>query len=154
VPSPTTFFSSDPFIPQNAKSEDLVHRYYQQRYQIDGGKMDRFTTGSDAIGLTQGYYDTTQLPIYKYLTSPDAPHSLVADHFFHAALGGPFLNHQWLIAAQTPQFQGALNDASSNDLHLSPVRIPPHDHREGQGSNRLVRAASGAAGNPRRSRVR
>ena len=27
---------------------------------------------------------------------------MIADHFFQAAFGGSFLNHQWLIAARTP----------------------------------------------------
>src|SRR5262249_1468799 len=88
-----------------------------EQYQIDGGKMDRVTTGSDAIGLTQGYYQSTQLPIFKYLTGADAPPSVIADHFFHAAFGGSFLNHQWLIAAQTPSFACAPHDSNSNDLH-------------------------------------
>ena len=35
-------------------TRDLVHRFYQEQYQIDGGKQDRYTTGSDAVGLTQG----------------------------------------------------------------------------------------------------
>src|SRR2546421_4551793 len=112
-----TPFPIDPYIPQSKAPEDLVHRYYQQQYQIDRGTMDKVTTGSDAVGLTQGYYNTTDLPIYKSLHGPGAPGSLVADHFFHAAFGGSFLNHQWLIAAQTPVFAGALNDGSPNDLH-------------------------------------
>jgi acid phosphatase len=112
-----TPFAIDDYVAQNQKTEDLVHRYYQQQYQIDGGSMDRFTTGSDAVGLTQGYYQTTQLPVYKYLTDAGAPPSVVADHFFHASFGGSFLNHQWLIAAQTPVFAGADNSGGSNDLH-------------------------------------
>jgi phospholipase C len=83
-------------------TRDLVHRFYQEQYQIDGGKQDRYTTGSDAIGLTQGHYDTTQLPIYRYLHAPGAPKYVLADHFFQAAFGGSFLNHQWLIAARSP----------------------------------------------------
>jgi len=63
-------------------TRDLVHKFYQEQYQIDGGKMDRYTVGSDAAGLTQGYYDTTQLPIYKYLTGPDAPKYTVLERFF------------------------------------------------------------------------
>ena len=102
----------------NGCTEDIVHRYYQEQYQIDGGKMDRYVTGSDAVGLTMGYYNTTQLPIYKYLNGPSAPKYVVADNFFQAAFGGSFLNHQWLIAAQTPQWEGgALADYSANDLH-------------------------------------
>src|SRR6266540_1357059 len=39
-------------------------------------------------------------------------------HFFQSAFGGSFLNHQWLIAAQTPKFEGSTpQDGSTNDLH-------------------------------------
>jgi acid phosphatase len=83
-------------------TRDLVHRFYQEQYQIDGGKQDRYTTGSDAVGLTQGVYETQNLPIYRYLHSKGAPKYVVADHFFQGAFGGSFLNHQWLIAARAP----------------------------------------------------
>jgi phospholipase C len=79
-----------------------VHRFYQEQYQLDGGRQDRYPTGSDAVGLTQGYYDTKSLPIYRYLHSEHAPNYVVADHFFQAAFGGSFLNHQYLIAARAP----------------------------------------------------
>lgn len=88
-------------------TRDLVHRFYQEQYQIDGGKQDRYVTGSDAVGLTMGYYDTTQLPIYQYLHGPNAPQYVIADNFFQGAFGGSFLNHQVLVAAQAPVFQGA-----------------------------------------------
>ena len=91
---------------------DIVHRYYQEQYQLDGGKQDRYTTGSDAVGLTQGFYTTTMLPIYQYLHQEDHPHYAIEDNFFQAAFGGSFLNHQWLVAAATPIFAGAANDAS------------------------------------------
>jgi acid phosphatase len=83
-------------------TRDLVHRFYQEQYQIDGGLQDRYPTGSDAVGLTQGVYRTSQLPVYKYLHSPGAPKYVIADHFFQGAFGGSFLNHQWLIAARAP----------------------------------------------------
>ena len=51
-----------------------------------------------------GYYDTTQLPIYKYLHAHGAPNYVIADRFFQAAFGGSFLNHQYLIAAAPPLF--------------------------------------------------
>jgi acid phosphatase len=94
-------------------TRDLVHRFYQEQYQLDGGKQDRYTTGSDAVGLTQGYYDTTRLPIYNYLHAPGHPRYAIADDFFQAAFGGSFLNHQWLIAAATPTFPGAPADQHS-----------------------------------------
>ncbi len=83
-------------------TRDLVHRFYQEQYQLNGGKQNRYTTGSDAVGLTQGVYDTTKLPIYDYLHGRGAPHYAIADRFFQGAFGGSFLNHQWLIAAASP----------------------------------------------------
>ncbi len=83
-------------------TRDIVHRFYQEQYQIDGGKQDRYVTGSDAVGLTMGRYETTSLPIYRYLHSKSAPNYVIADNFFQGAFGGSFLNHQWLIAARAP----------------------------------------------------
>src|SRR2546422_9858833 len=82
-------------------TRDIVHRFYQEQYQLDGGKQDRYTTGSDAVGLTQGYYDTRALPIYAYLHGGAHPHYAIAGDFFQSAFGGSFLNHQWLVTAAT-----------------------------------------------------
>ncbi|MFL5940632.1 MAG: alkaline phosphatase family protein, partial [Gaiellaceae bacterium] len=98
-------------------TRDLVHRFYNEQYQIDGGRMDRYSTGSDAAGLTQGFYDTRQLPIYRYLTGKRAPRSVVLDRFFQSAFGGSYLNHQWLVAARTPVYPNAVADGSAADLH-------------------------------------
>src|SRR6058998_3781974 len=97
-------------------TEDLVHRYYQEQYQLNGGFQNRYVTGSDAIGLTMGVYDTKALPIYAYLHSAGHPKYAISDAFFQAAFGGSFLNHQWLIAAATPTWPKALNDGSADDL--------------------------------------
>jgi phospholipase C len=85
-------------------TRDLVHRYYQEQYQLHGGRQDRYVTGSDAVGLTMGTYRTQSLPIYQYLHSAGHPNYAIADDFFQGAFGGSFLNHQWLIAAATPTF--------------------------------------------------
>ncbi len=98
-------------------TRDLVHRFYNEQYQLDRGKQDRYVTGSDAAGLVMGHYDTTKLPIYRYLHRDGAPHYVIADRFFQGAFGGSFLNHQWLVAAATPVFAGAPNDGGANDLH-------------------------------------
>ena len=98
-------------------TRDLVHRYYQEQYQLDGGKQNRYVTGSDALGLTMGHYDTRALPIYRYLHSWRHPSYEIADHFFQAAFGGSFLNHQWLIAAATPTWPSAVNDGGAQDVH-------------------------------------
>ena len=88
-------------------TRDIVHRFYQEQYQLDGGRQDRYSTGSDAAGLTQGHYDTTQLPVYQYLHAAKAPNYVIADNFFQAAFGGSFLNHQYLVAAQAPKWDTA-----------------------------------------------
>jgi acid phosphatase len=81
-------------------TRDLVHKFYQEIYQTNGGRQNRYVTGSDSAGLPMGYYATKQLPIYKYLHGKHAPHYVIADHFFQGAHGGSYLNHQYLIAAQ------------------------------------------------------
>jgi phospholipase C len=98
-------------------TRDLVHRFYQEQYQLNDGRQNRYTTGSDAVGLTQGVYDTRALPIYRYLHGRGHPHYAIADNFFQAAFGGSFLNHQWLIAASNPVWPDARGDGSADDLH-------------------------------------
>ncbi len=98
-------------------TRDLVHSFYDEQYQINKGKQNRYVTGSNAAGLVMGYYDTAKLPVYAYLHSPSAPNYVIADSFFHAVFGGSFLNHQWLIAAATPIFADAIDDGGANDLH-------------------------------------
>jgi acid phosphatase len=94
-------------------TRDIVHRFYQEQYQIDGGKQDRYATGSDAAGLVMGQYDTQALPIYKYLHSHGAPSYVIMDNFFQSAFGGSFLNHQFMIAAAAP----VDNNAADAGLH-------------------------------------
>jgi acid phosphatase len=126
APNDTTCPPGDVFAPNGVVqgkglpggcTRDIVHRFYQEQYQINGGKMNRYVTGSDAAGLTMGYYDTKQLPIYKYLHQRHTFGYAIADNFFQSAFGGSFLNHQWLIAAQTPIFPSAVSDGLANDLH-------------------------------------
>jgi acid phosphatase len=98
-------------------TRDLVHRFYQEQYQLNDGHQNRYVTGSDAVGLTMGVYDTRALPIYQYLHQHGHPNYAIADNFFQAAFGGSFLNHQWLIAASNPVWPGAVNDGGADDLH-------------------------------------
>ncbi len=79
-------------------TRDLVHRFYQNQEQIDGGKLDRYVAASDAGGLVMGYYDGSQLPLWKW-----AQEYTLADNFFMGAFGGSYLNHFWLICACTPE---------------------------------------------------
>ena len=98
-------------------TRDFVHRFYQEQYQIHGGRQDRYVTGSDATGVVMGHYDTRRLPIYRYLHAPGHPRYAIADDVFQGAFGGSFLNHQWLVAAATPVFADAISDGSTSDRH-------------------------------------
>ena len=105
-------------------TKDIVHRYYQEQFQIDGGKQDRYVQGSDAAGLVMGRYDTQALPIYKYLHSDGAPHYAIADRFFQGAFGGSYLNHAVLVAGAAQAWDNSAgvglpvdNTGGSNDIH-------------------------------------
>ncbi|MCU1536513.1 MAG: phosphoesterase [Humibacillus sp.] len=124
-PTDTTCPAPGTFAPNGVRAgsglaggctRDIVHRYYQEQYQIDGGKQDRYVTGSDAVGLTMGRYSTSSLPIYQYLHSKGAPNYVVADKFFQAAFGGSFLNHQYLIAARAPVDTGGATPTAANSV--------------------------------------
>jgi acid phosphatase len=110
-------------------TRDLVHKFYQEQYQLNGGAQNRYLTGSDSVGLTMGYYDTTKLPIYEYLHGRGAPKYVIADRFFQGAFGGSYLNHQYLIGAQplpwpgAPAAQHAVLD-SSGIPHAYPLLVP------------------------------
>jgi len=95
-------FSIEQYVPANMNTPDLVHRFYQEQVQIDGGKMDKFAAVSDAKGLVMGFYHTTNLPL-----AAEARQYTLCDNFFHAAFGGSFLNHIWLVAARSPVFPNA-----------------------------------------------
>jgi acid phosphatase len=106
-------------------TRDLVHRFYQEQYQLNGGHQNRYVTGSDAVGLTMGHYDTRSLPIYRYLHRRGHPRYAIADHFFQSAFGGSFLNHQWLIAAASPADPaGAAANHSVVDSNGMPTSYP------------------------------
>jgi phospholipase C len=96
-------FDAGKYVPLNGKSKgDLVHKFYQEQDQIDGGKMDKFAAVSNAAALTMGHFDGSKLEMWKL-----AHEFTLADNFFHAAFGGSFLNHQWLACACTPVFPDA-----------------------------------------------
>ena len=100
---PNTYFNIDQYVPNNVMTQDVLHRYYQEQMQIDGGKMDKFALyNGNSAGLSQGYYKTDLLPLL-----PMAKKFVLCDNFFHSAFGGSFLNHQWLIAVASPTFPNA-----------------------------------------------
>ena len=80
------------------KLHDLVHRFYTNQMQIDGGKNDKFAAWSDAGGEVMGHWnDSSTMALWKI-----AQQYVLADNFFQGAFGGSFLNHQYLICACAP----------------------------------------------------
>src|SRR3954468_362408 len=52
-PAPGAFFPNGVLNGQGLPggcTRDLVHRYYQEPYQLHNGQQDRYVTGSDAVG--------------------------------------------------------------------------------------------------------
>jgi phospholipase C len=99
---PVAPFETSKYVAPNQQTGDAVHRYYQEQYQIDGGKMDKFVAWSDAAGLVMSYYDATNMPVGKL-----AQQCTLLDNYFHSAFGGSFLNHQFLICACAPTWPDA-----------------------------------------------
>ncbi|WPB57096.1 acid phosphatase [Xylophilus sp. GOD-11R] len=89
-------------VPQSVITRDLVHRFYNNQMQINGGANDRFTAYSDAGSLSMGYYDGSSMALWKI-----AQQYTLADNFFMGAFGGSFLNHQYLICACAPEYPNA-----------------------------------------------
>jgi len=89
-------------LPLSTPTRDLVHLYHVNQEQIAGGRNNMYAALSDAGGLSMGYYDGSQLPMWRW-----AREFVLADNFFQAAFGGSFLNHFWLVCACTAHHPGA-----------------------------------------------
>lgn len=85
-------------LPLSVPIPDPVHLFYLHQEQIAAGKNNMFAALSNVGGLVMGYYDGSELPMWKL-----AREFVLADNFFQAAFGGSFLNHQWLVCACTPR---------------------------------------------------
>ena len=110
VALPAFPFDFTNYIDSDVTTGDIVHRFYTQQLQIDNGALEakksdlgKFLTWSDNPGLVLSYLDATNLPEGEL-----AQQYTLCDNFFHSAYGGSFLNHQWLIAAQTPPWTTAI----------------------------------------------
>ncbi|KTT20355.1 acid phosphatase [Pseudacidovorax intermedius] len=119
-------------VSQSVITRDLVHRFFNDQMQINGGKNDLFAAYSDAGGLTMGYYDGSAMAMWKL-----AQQNVLADNFFMGAFGGSFLTHQYLVCACAPEYPNADTaaakpsisaidtDASGNFVRLTPADNMP-----------------------------
>lgn len=99
---PNKYFNIDQYVPAAQETPDVLHRYYQEQMEIDGGKMDKYALYNSSTSLAMGYYNTSALPMLAM-----AQKYTLCDNFFHSAFGGSFLNHIWLIACASPVFPNA-----------------------------------------------
>jgi phospholipase C len=121
---PVEPFDTTKYVGPNQLTGDLVHRFYQEQYQIDGGKMDKFVAWSDAAGLVLSYYDAANMPEGKL-----AQQYTMLDNFFHGAFGGSFLNHQYLICACAPTWPdappGIVAQLDANGMMIKDGQVTP-----------------------------
>ncbi len=83
-------------------THDLVHRFYQNQMQINGGKNDRFVAWGDSGALVMGHYNGEGLALWDV-----AKRYTLADNFFMGAFGGSFMNHIYLACACVAHYPDA-----------------------------------------------
>src|SRR6185295_2800389 len=101
----------------NYKLHDLVHRFYQNQMQINGGANNMFAAWSDAGGEVMGHYDNSDTMALWSV----AQNYTLADNFFLGTFGGSFLNHQYLICACAPFDFKTANDPVTFANNISAV---------------------------------
>jgi acid phosphatase len=91
-------------LPHGVVTRDLVHRFYENQLQINGGKNDGFVAWGNTGAMVMGHYgdSATNLQLWQL-----AQQYTLCDNFFMGAFGGSFLNHQYLAAAQPPFYPNA-----------------------------------------------
>jgi acid phosphatase len=91
-------------LPHGLITRDLVHMFYQNQMQINGGKNDQFVAWGDSGAMLMGHYSDSSVNLRLWRL---AEQYTLCDNFFMGAFGGSFLNHQYLAAAQPPIYPNA-----------------------------------------------
>jgi len=133
-------FDLSAYVPEDEDPEDLSHGVDDERFQIDGGRMDRFVLGNESKGEAMGYYPTEGLPLAAL-----AHEYTLCDHFFHGVIGGSQPNHIWMIAARLARWpdpppsvrerhdasgklvHGGFVDERGNVIGTCQSRLGPHE---------------------------
>lgn len=91
-------------LPHGVVTRDLVHAFYQNQMQINGGRNDQFVAWGDSGAMVMGHYGDAAVNLRLWRL---AEQYTLCDNFFMGAFGGSFLNHQYLVAAQPPFYPDA-----------------------------------------------
>ncbi len=94
---PNAPFDLSKYLPMQEKTGDLIHQFYQEKLQINGGRMNRFAAWSDAGGFVMSYYD-----ISKTRMGMLSKQFTICDQWFHSCYGGSMCGVLWLFSAQMP----------------------------------------------------
>lgn len=112
-------------LPQGLVTRDLIHAFYQNQMQINGGKNDGFVAWGDSGALVMGHYGDNALNMRLWRL---AEQYTLCDNFFMGAFGGSFLNHQYLAAAQPPYYPHADTSPAQYNIAVT-ASGRPDDHR-------------------------
>lgn len=113
IDAATGFQTTGVQVGPNVITRDLYHRFFENQMQINGGRNDQFAAWADSGGLTMGYYDGSNMQLWKL-----AQKYVLADNFFMGAFGGSFLNHQYLVCACAPEYPNADTSAAKGSISV------------------------------------
>lgn len=108
-------------LPHGVVTRDLVHTFYNNQLQINGGRNDGFVAWGDSGALVMGYYadGASNLRLWQI-----ARQFTLCDNFFMGAFGGSFLNHQYLVAARPPSYPDADKSPARKKVVQLDLRFP------------------------------
>jgi len=100
-------------LPEALVTRDLVHNFYHNQMQINGGKNDGFVAWGDSGALVMGHYGETNNNLGLWQIAREYT---LCDNFFMGAFGGSYLNHQFLISGRTPEYFHAPHTAAKKKI--------------------------------------
>jgi acid phosphatase len=100
-------------LPEGLVTRDLVHQFYHNQMQINGGRNDGFAAWSDAGGMVMGHYGAAKENLGLWQIAREYT---LCDNFFMAAFGGSYLNHQFLISGRTPEYFHAASTPAKSKI--------------------------------------
>jgi acid phosphatase len=111
-------------------TRDLVHLFYHNQMQINGGKNDGFAAWGDSGAHGDGPLRRDQsknLGLWQI-----AREYTLCDNFFMAAFGGSYLNHQFLISGRTPEYFNAAETPAKKKIAV--LEDGPQANAPGRGA--------------------
>lgn len=114
--------AGDP-LPHGVITRDLIHSFYNNQLQINGGRNDGFVAWGDSGALVMGYYGDGRANLRLWNVAREFT---LCDAFFMGAFGGSFVNHQYLVAATPPFYPDAdKSPAKDRVVKLDPAYSDP-----------------------------